>query len=175
MKKIAVWISVLLLSLCFSGCEPVNPSEEGVEYLKNGQYEEAVEQFEKAVADEVNVGDAYRGIGIARWEQEDYEEAKEAFLKAVEAGAKSTGTLYNFIGSCEMRLNNPSSALNYFRLGIAQEGNSAQLVQEMKYNMIVTYEQLKDWESAKVELRDYLASYPEDAAAQKELQFLETR
>ena len=73
MKKVVVWISALLLGLCLSGCE--NPSEEGVEYLKNGQYEEAIEQFEKAVEEEVNVGDAYRGIGIARWEQENYEGA----------------------------------------------------------------------------------------------------
>jgi len=173
MKKVVVWISALLLGLCLSGCE--NPSEEGVEYLKNGQYEEAIEQFEKAVEEEVNVGDAYRGIGIARWEQENYEGARESFLKAVEAGAESTGTLYNFIGCCEMKLNNPASAQNYFRLGIAQEGSSAELIQEMKYNMIVAYEQLKNWESAKVELRNYVASYPEDETAKKELQFLETR
>ncbi len=173
MKKGIIGLFVFLLGLCLSGCE--NPSEEGVEYLRSGQYEEAIAQFEQAIEDEVNVGDAYRGIGIARWEQENYEGAREAFLKAVEAGATGTGTLYNFIGSCEMKLNNPSSAQNYFRLGISQEGNSAELLKEMKFNMVVAYEQLKDWESAKVELREYVASYPEDEAAQKELEFLETR
>ena len=78
---------ILLLSLCL--ClwlllNNVNPSEEGIEYLKNGQYEEAIGQFEQAIKDEVNVGDAYRGIGIAKWEQEDYEGAREAFQKALE-------------------------------------------------------------------------------------------
>ena len=173
MKRIVVVIVVCLFGLCLSGCE--NPSEEGVEYLQNGQYEEAIEQFEQAIEDDVNTGDAYRGIGIARWEQEDYEGASEAFLKALEEGAQKTGPLDNFIGRCEMKLGNFPSAQNYFRLGLAQEDNSAQLNQEMQYNMVVAYEQVKDWESAKAELRDYLASYPEDEAAQKELQFLETR
>lgn len=53
----------LLLCLCLCLClllRKGNPSEEGIEYLKNGQYEEAIKQFEQAVEDEVNVGDAYR-------------------------------------------------------------------------------------------------------------------
>ena len=41
--------------------------------------------------------------------------------------------------------------------------------------MIVAYEQMKDWESAKAKLKEYLAEYPDDEAAKKELEFLETR
>ena len=74
-----------------------------------------------------------------------------------------------------MRLNNPVSAQNYYRLGIGLEGNSAELEQEMKYNMIAAYEQIKDWESAKVILEEYVAEYPEDETAQKEREFLKTR
>ncbi len=55
------------------------------------------------------------------------------------------------------------------------EGNSAELEQEMKYNMIAAYEQIKDWESAKVILEEYTAEYPEDETAQKEREFLKTR
>ena len=36
-------------------------------------------------------------------------------------------------------------------------------------------EQAGDWENARARLGEYIAEYPEDAAAQKELQFLETR
>ncbi len=60
-------------------------------------------------------------------------------------------------------------------MGIEQEGNSAELNQEMKYNLIVALEQAGDWENARARLGEYIAEYPEDAAAQKELQFLETR
>ena len=47
--------------------------------------------------------------------------AREAFKNALENGAKKTGTLYNFIGTCELRLGNPESALNYYNLGLASE------------------------------------------------------
>ena len=168
--------AIFLMGLLLAGFGfKENPSEKGVEYLQEGRYEEAVKAFEEAVEDEVNAGDAYRGIGIARWELEDYEGAKEAFLNALENGAQMTGTLCNFIGNCEMRLNNPVSAQNYYRLGIGLEGNSAELEQEMKYNMIAAYEQIKDWESAKVILEEYTAEYPEDETAQKERELLKTR
>ena len=45
----------------------------------------------------------------------------------------------------------------------------------MKYNLIVSFEQAGDWEGAKAELAEYTAEYPDDAAALKEQQFLETR
>ncbi len=170
----------LLLCLClWLLLNKGNPSEEGIEYLKNGQYEEAVKQFEQAVEDEINVGDAYRGIGLARWETEDYEGARSAFQKALEAEADDespfTGTIYNFLGSCELKLGNPESAQNYFGQGIGLKGNSKELDQEMKYNQIVAFEQLGDWENAKAKLAEYVAEYPEDANALKEQQFLETR
>ena len=69
----------------------------------------------------------------------------------------------------------PSSALNYFNLGIDIEGNSEELNQEMRFNVIAAYEQSGDWESAKVKLTEYLEDYPDDEAAQKEMEFLNTR
>lgn len=174
MKYIGRVIVVFLTGPLLVGCHG-NSAKKGVEYLEAGQYEEAAEAFEEAVEAGGNIGDAYRGIGIARWEQEDYEGAKEAFLEALENEAQMTGTLYNFIGNCELKLGNPVSAQNFFRLGIGIEDNSAEMEQEMRYNMIVAYEQAGDWESAKVELDKYIAEYPDDETAQKEREFLETR
>lgn len=182
-NRIAVGILTvvfLLLCLFLYLCLTVwkgNPSEEGIEYLKNGQYEEAIEQFGQAVEEEINVADAYRGIGLACWEQEDYEGARDAFQKALEQKTEQpfTGTIYNLLGICEMKLNNPASAKDYFQLGIGLKGNSAELDREMKYNLIVAFEQTGDWESAKAKLAEYTAEYPDDTNALKEQQFLETR
>ena len=67
------------------------------------------------------------------------------------------------------------TAINYYRLGVVHEDSSEELKKEMNFNMIVAYEQMKDWESAKAKLKEYLAEYPDDEAAKKELEFLETR
>ncbi len=160
-RRMIVGVMVLVLSglcLClYLLVSKGNPSEEGIEYLEKGQYEEAVSQFEEAVKEEVNVGDAYRGIGIARWELEDYEGAKDAFQKALEQESESPfmGTIYNFLGNCELKTGNPQSAQNYFQL--------------------VALEQSGDWENAKAKVTEYAAEYPDDANVLKEQQFLQTR
>lgn len=171
-KEVVLLITVLCMTLM--GCAK-NPSEEGVKYLKKGQYKEAEAFFEEAIKTENNVGDAYRGIGLSKWEQGSYEEAKAAFESALENGTEKTGTLYNLLGNCEMRLDNVSGALNYYRLAIEAKDNSEALAQEVKFNMIAAYEKQGDWESAKLKLREYVAEYPEDEEAQKESKFLETR
>ena len=132
MKIKAVIAAVVLAALSLTGCSA--PSEKGLEYLQEEEYDKAIEEFQKAVDKDDNPGDAYRGIGIAKWEQEDYEGALEAFKSALENGAEKTGTLYNFIGCCALRAGDASSALNYFNLGISQEDNSEELLQEMKFN-----------------------------------------
>lgn len=83
MKYMKITLSVMAAAIALTGCVK-NPSEKGVEYLEDGKYKEAIEQFQDAIDSEVNAGDAYRGIGIAKWEQEDYEGAKEAFQNALD-------------------------------------------------------------------------------------------
>ena len=145
-----------------------NPSQKGVEYLEDGKYDQAIEQFEQAVDKKKNVGDAYRGIGIAKWEKKDFE-------KALENDAEKTGTIYNMIGNCDLKLGEAKEALNYYNLGLAQEDSGKKMKKEMQYNIIVAYEQMEDWESAKVKLEEYLENYPNDKSAKKEAEFLKTR
>ncbi len=174
MKHIKLVFAVMLIGVMLTGCGG-NPSKKGVEYLESGEYKKAIEQFEKAIDKDVNTGDAYRGIGIAKWEQKDYEGASEAFQNALEHDAEKTGTIYNFLGSCELKLDHPEEALNYYRLALAREDNSEKMTKEMRFNMIVAYEKMGDLESAKVLLKEYLEDYPDDEDAKKEIEFLETR
>ena len=82
MKKIKALLVVVCTGVLLTACG--NPSQKGVEYLEDGKYDQAIEQFEQAVDKKKNVGDAYRGIGIAKWEKKDYKGARKAFKKAVE-------------------------------------------------------------------------------------------
>ena len=67
MKRIKALIAVVGAGVLLTACG--NPSKKGVEYLQEGEYDQAIEQFEQAVEKNKNIGDAYRGIGIAKWEQ----------------------------------------------------------------------------------------------------------
>ena len=56
-----------------------------------------------------------------------------------------------------------------------EEFSGKKMKKEMQYNIIVAYEQMEDWESAKVKLEEYLENYPNDKSAKKEAEFLKTR
>lgn len=173
MKKIKALLVVVCTGVLLTACG--NPSQKRVEYLEDGKYDQAIEQFEQAVDKKKNVGDAYRGIGIAKWEKKDYKGARKAFKKALENDAEKTGTIYNMIGNCDLKLGKAKEALNYYNLGLAQEDSGKKMKKEMQYNIIVVYEQMEDWKSAKVKLEEYLENYPNDKSAKKEAEFLKTR
>ena len=153
MKRGKALLAIFSAGLLLTACG--NPSEKGVEYLEKGEYDQAVEQFEQAI--EKNKG------------------ARNAFRKALDNNAEKTGTIYNLIGNCDLKLGKAKEALNYYNLGLEQDDVSKKMKKEMKYNIIVAYEKMEDWESAEVKLEEYLESYPNDKAAKKEAEFLETR
>lgn len=175
-KNMVTMMAVLFLSAAVTGCGR-NLSEEGVELLGQEKYEQAADKFQEAIKEEKNLQDAYRGLGMAKWEMAEYEAARDAFLSALDNGAKKTAAIYNFLGNCEMQLDNPKGALNYYRLGLGTDSEevSEELIQEMKFNEIAAYEKTGDFESAKAKLKEYIKAYPDDEKAVKEAEFLETR
>ncbi|MEG0107569.1 MAG: tetratricopeptide repeat protein, partial [Lachnospiraceae bacterium] len=172
MKKIMLVIAVMIACL-LTGCG--HSAKDGVKLLEQGEYKEAIKIFEKSIEKDKNLGESYRGQGIAYWELENYEKAESCFTKAIDNGAKKTGTIFNFIAICNMKQGKMKEALNYFNLGLSMKGNSKKLTQEMEYNEVVVCENLKDWESAKTKMAAYAAKYPEDTKVLKEAEFLETR
>ncbi len=81
--------------------------------------------------------------------------------------------IYNQLGLCDLQIGEYEGALAAFQAGIAMEGNS--LMQSLKFNEIVAYEYLGDFNQAKVLMQKYLETYPDDARARREYEFLETR
>ena len=51
----------------------------------------------------------------------------------------------------------------------------SEVLQEMLFNQIVCYEKLSDWENAKSKIAEYIQVYPDDADAQREAIFLQSR
>ena len=174
MKRFQMVTLVIVMAFSLSGCM-TNPYKAGVKALENGEYKEAEEQFSKAVKKDKNTADAYRGLEIACWESEDYEGASDALKKALEAGTKKNGTIYNILGCSELKLGNAKEAAEYFEEGLKDKDISNELKQEMRFNMISAYEQMGDLETAKTLIANYVNDYPDDEQAAKEAQFLETR
>lgn len=153
----------------------VNPLDAGTEQLQSGSYQEAIATFEKATDDKDKAAQAYQGIGMANWELKEYKACKDAYTKALEAGAKESGTIYNLMALCDMQLEDYDAALSNITAALDSDGNSEALIQELKYNEIVVYEKKLDWENAKTKMAAYIAEYPDDETAAREAQFLETR
>ena len=142
MKRIVSMLLLLLAGvLMLTGCGK-KEYKDGMESLKNGEYEAAVSHLEKAIEDKVNIADSWRGIGMAKWELEDYEGASEALGTALDNGAKKTGAIYNLLGACMLKLGDPAAAIAYYEQGTAQEDCADEMLKEMKFNVIAAYEKL---------------------------------
>ncbi len=174
MKKAGTIFLLLACCMILSGCGKME-YKTGMEHLKSGEYEAAVEQFEKAIDEERNIGDSYCGIALAKWEMKDYEGTIEAFQSALENGSEETGAIDNILGVCKMQLGDYKGALETYEKGIQKEDCTEEMLREMKFNIIAIYEKLEDWETAKAKLAEYVSEYPDDAQAAKEAEFFSTR
>lgn len=81
--------------------------------------------------------------------------------------------IYNSLGVCLMNQKKYQDALEAFQAGI-DLGNTA-YIQNLKYNQIVAKEYLGSFAEAKSLMQEYLAAYPDDAKANQEYKFLQTR
>ncbi len=181
-KKVTVLAAAACAACLVAGC--ANAVKDGTDALTDGRYEEAETSFQEAAesTDKEVSADGWRGLGMTYYEMEKYEEALSAFQSALDQGADQTVELYNLMGVCAMQTGEYGQALEYIQAGLALNETDAEkgkaddsLIQEMKYNEIICYEQQADWENAKQKAAEYAEAYPGDEAIQKEVEFLETR
>lgn len=81
--------------------------------------------------------------------------------------------IYNQMGLCQMKMERYTEALSSFQAGMNTEDKS--IMQTLKYNEIVAYEYMREFRTAANLMKDYIALYPDDAAALREYEFLKTR
>ena len=181
-KKAAAVIAAFSTAFLLAGC--ANAVKSGTEALEAKDYETAAAEFQTAADDEdkKTSAEGYRGLGIVYYETGDYANALEAFRRALDNGAEQTAELYNLMGVSAMQTGDYEAGLEYIQSGLAMtdaasgdESADADLVREMEFNEIICCEQLADWENAKEKADEYIKKYPDDEAAQKEAEFLQTR
>ena len=148
--------------------------EKGTVYYYMEDYENAKSFLEKAKSDGKNtdtetilmLGKTYEQLGDSNYAASIYKQYIE------EQGAKPA--IYNQLGLCKLEAGEYEEALNAFNSGLAMEENN-EYIQQLRFNQIVAYEYLGDFEKASALMNGYLESYPDDAAAVREYEFLKTR
>lgn len=81
--------------------------------------------------------------------------------------------LLNRLGMCKLEAGEAEAALEYFEKALALEESS--MTQVLKYNQIVAYEYLGEFDQASVLMKSYLQIYPDDKEALREYEFLQSR
>jgi len=174
MKRLQQVFILLLACVMLTGCSG-NPYKAGIKSLEDGEYSKAVENFTEAIEEEKNLADAYRGLGIALWEEKEYKNAYDAMENSLKNGTEETATIHSIMANCAMQTKEYEAAAEHYETALLMEDISEELEKETQYNLIAAYEYSGDIEKAREILDKYIANYPDDADALKEADFLETR
>lgn len=111
------------------------------------------------------LGRTYEALGDYNYAAEIYEEYT--------TNDQSKAEIYNQLGLCRMKMSEYESALRAFQSAMNIEDNG--MMQSLKFNEIVAYEYMEEYTTAAALMNSYLKSYPDDTAAQREYEFLQTR
>ena len=111
------------------------------------------------------LGRTYEALG-------DYNYASTIYAQYTE-NDQTKAEIYNQLGLCKMQMGEYDEALAAFQAAMNIEDNG--MMQTLKFNEIVTYEYKHDYKTAATLMSSYQRSYPDDATAKREYEFLQTR
>ena len=130
-KKRVLIVSIVIIILVLSAgiyfmSSPKNKVREysalGTSLYREGKYEEAIEQFNKAIELDSEISGPYRGLGGAYLELKDYEKAIENFEKSLSINPNSPNT-YNGLGEVHYQIGDYDKAIEYFKEAINIDSN----------------------------------------------------
>lgn len=172
-KLISITLIFVLCVVTLCGCG--SKVSDGLEALEKENYDEAIAAFQEAIENQEDLGEAYRGLGIAYWEKQDLDNAYDALKNALKNSEEQLGSTYNILASIDLQKENYETALNYIEKAGNCIGNSDELTQELAHNEIVCYEHMGKWDKAKEKMEEYKNKYPDDESLAKDAEFLSTR
>lgn len=116
---------------------------------------------------------AYYYIGQIHYMKEEYDSARYYYNKSLEEVGHNTPELYNQVGISLMEVGEYEEALGYLKQGI--EIADLETKRILQKNKIVAYENIDRFKEAKEGLLEYIEDYPDDQAALKEMEFINSR
>lgn len=147
--------------------------DQGVLFFYLKDYDNARTHLEKAKLTETKNIDQITAMLGKNYEMlGDYSYASVLYSEYLAQHTQDAG-IYNHLGLCKLKLDNPSEAINAFESGLSM--NDTSMNQTLKYNLICAYEHAGNFEEAKTLMNEYLVSYPDDEDAKREAIFLSSR
>ncbi|MCD8130122.1 MAG: tetratricopeptide repeat protein [Lachnospiraceae bacterium] len=134
-----------------------------------GEYSQAIVYLEKVKSQ--GTQDVILYLAMSYEALGDYNYAANVYISGLELG--ESAVLYNQLGLCQLKRGLYEEALEAFTQGLAC--NDTSLRQNLRYNQIVAYEMLGDFDTAKELMESYVSDYPGDEEALREALFLESR
>ena len=166
---------VLLVVLVYLLIGNSNQVKSGLANLKDKKYDQAIEDFNRALAKEKDMDEAYLGLGLSYYEKEDYKKAQNNLQLALDHKVKETPVIYNLLGLSSQKIEELDQAISYYEKGLKISENNLEVQNEMLLNITKIYEEKHDYENARNYLARYVELNPTDKDARKELDFLQTR
>lgn len=140
-------------------------------YYYMEDYAQAKEYLEKASSDGDPEGIYWQAELYRQMGNEDY--AVTLYKNYLNSENPIQMSAYEKVASWQIRQEEYEDAIETLQDGIAR-GDSASL-QGLLAHEISLYEQIGDFETAKLKMESYLQQYPEDGAAAREYEFLKSR
>ncbi len=136
----------------------------------NGEGEEVLGDLEGI--GEAGLKESYYYIASIYQDKGDYANAIAYYTQYHEEGADTPGAkFYNQIVACHMALEQYEEALEWVGRWKG-EGSGAE---DLRFNEVVLYERLGDFDTAYHKANEYMGQYPDDEAMGNELAFITTR
>lgn len=108
-------------------------------------------------------------LGKICLEDGDVSGAKDLYTNALEKGLDRAESC-NGLALCEARSGNYKTALDYINEGLEYANESSR--RSLLFNRITVYEDMRDFQSAKEYIEEFLELYPDDEAAKREYKYL---
>lgn len=146
-------------------------TQKGMTYYYMGEYEKAREVLESEKKNGKTDATYTLYLGMTYEKLGDYNYACSLYSNYLLE--QEDAVLYNQLGMCKLSSGEYEEALKAFQAGLKLENCSC--IQKLKFNEIVAYEYLGEFQKAAVLMESYIMTYPDDEDAKREQEFLKTR
>lgn len=145
--------------------------ERGRAYYYMEDYASAQQELTEAV--NKNSKEGMLLLGMTYRAQGNTAGARSMYQQYLESEPENPATGYNGLALCDIDEKSYDSALENISKGL--QDASAEEMQDLLFNEIVVYEEKLDFSTALSKIQEYVAMFPDDESAAKELIFLQSR